>query len=133
MNFERCVEISRALVPSKWFNKSFHTTFILRKGKIQSIGINSEKTHPSVFKYNYKGKDGVDIRPFVGLHSELSAVIKYGEENCYDCTFVNVRLDKNGELNMSKPCIGCQHVLQQVGFKRVYFSTAASVFEEWIL
>ena len=132
MNFERFVEISRALVPSKWCNKSFHTTFILRKGKIQSIGVNSDKTHPSILKYNYKGSDGADIRPFVGLHSELSAVLKYGEEDCSSCTFINIRIDKNGELNMSKPCVGCQHLLEQVGFKRLYFSTPTGDFEEWV-
>lgn len=132
MRFDRFIEITKALAPlSRWDAKTFHTTFIVRKGKIQSIGVNSLKTHPSVLKYNYRGQDGVDIRPFVGLHSELSAVLKYGEEDCSACTFINLRIDKNGEINMSKPCFGCQHLLHQVGFKRLYFSTSVGTFEEW--
>lgn len=111
--------------------KTFHTTFIIKKNRLQKIGINNYKTHPENLKYKYFGKDGTDIRNLVGVHSELSAILKYGEEDCSDCTFVNIRIDKNGNLTMAKPCVGCQDLLNQVGYKKVYYSNEKGEFLEW--
>jgi deoxycytidylate deaminase len=129
--FERYVEITKALMADHFTAKTFHTTFIVRKNRLQKIGINNGKTHPENLKYNYYSKDGTDIRSFVGVHSELSAILKYGEENCNDCVFVNVRINKNGELTMSKPCAGCQDLLKQVGYKKVYYSNEKGNFVLW--
>lgn len=131
--FEKYIEITKALMADNFTAKTFHTTFILKKQRIQKIGINTDKTHPLNLRYQYMGKDGTDIRRFVGVHSELSAILKYGKEDCSDCVFVNVRIDRNGKTAISKPCVGCQDLLQQVGFKRLYFSNVNNKFEEWKL
>ena len=111
--------------------RTFHATFIVKKNKIQKIGINNKKTHPRNLKYRYYGRDGEDIRGDVGIHSELSAILKYGREDCSDCTFINVRIDKNGNPTMSCPCKGCEDVLKQVGYKKVYFTNIKGEFEQW--
>lgn len=111
--------------------KTFHTTFILKKNRIQKIGINIQKTHPANLRYKYYGKDGEDIRSMVGVHSELSAILKYGKEDCSDCVIVNVRIDKNGNATMAKPCKGCQDLLRQIKFKKLYYTNADGDFEEW--
>jgi len=129
--FEKYVEITKALMADNFTAKTFHTTFIVKKNKIQKIGINNDKTHPANLRYSYRGKDGTDIRRYVGVHSELSAILKYGKEDCSDCTFINVRIDKNGDTAISKPCEGCQDLFRQVGFKRVFFSNNNNKFEEW--
>lgn len=127
------IELSKALMPENFDQKTFHTTFILKKNKIQKIGINSYKTHPRNLRYAYRGRlDNADIRHYVSLHSELSAVLKYGKDDCSDCVFVNVRIDKNGLVNMSKPCSGCLDLLQKVGYKRIYYTTQLGTFEELI-
>lgn len=131
MNFNKYVEITRSLMPDVIDHRTFHTTFIVRKGRIQKIGINANKTHPANLRFNYKGRDGLDIRKFVGTHSELSAILKYGKDDCSDCTFVNIRIDKNGKVAMAKPCMGCQSIFNQVGFKKVLFSNEKGLFEEW--
>lgn len=129
---DKFIEISRALMPSNFSKKTFHTTFIVKKNKIIKIGINSYKTHPRNLLYNYRGKeDNVDIRRFVAVHSELSAILKYGKDDCSDCTFVNVRIDKNGVPCMSKPCIGCSDLLNTVGFKRLYYTNDNGIFVEY--
>lgn len=129
--FEKCIDLTKALMSENFTAKTFHTTFIIKKNRIQKIGINVNKTHPANLKYDYYGKDGTDIRQFVGLHSELSAILKYGKEDCSDCVFVNVRIDRNGNATTSKPCRGCQDLLCQVGYKRVYFTNKDGKFEEW--
>lgn len=129
--FAKYIEITKALMSDGFDTKTFHTTFIIRKSRIQKIGTNAKKTHPINLQYKYYGNDGTDIRATVGVHSELSAVLKYGKEDCSDCTFINVRIDKNGKTAISKPCLGCQSLLRQVGFKKVYYSTNLNSFEEW--
>ena len=129
--FERYVQISKALMAENFTAKTFHTTFILKKNRLQKIGINNGKTHPENLKYKYYGKDGVDIRSFVGVHSELSAILKYGKEDCSDCVFVNIRIDRNGNKTMSKPCKGCQDLLKQIGYKKVFYTNEIGEFVEW--
>lgn len=111
--------------------KTFHTTFILKKNRLQKIGINVDKTHPENLKYKYYGKCGIDIRNRVGIHSELSAIMKYGKEDCSDCIFINVRIDKNGNQTMAKPCRGCQDLLRQIGYKKVFYTNEKGEFIEW--
>ena len=112
--------------------RTFHTTFLLKKNRLQKIGINLNKTHPANLKYNYFTKDGNDIRSMVGVHSELSAILKYGKEDCSDCVFVNIRIDKKGKLAMAKPCKGCQDLLKQIGYKKLFFTNEEGEFQEWL-
>jgi len=128
---KRYIEISKALRPEQHCRRTFHTTFIVRKGKIQRIGINAFKTHPRNLLYDYVGAEGVDIRTMIGLHSELDAVIKMGKRDCSDCVFINVRINKHGQVSMAAPCQGCQSILRQVGFKQVFFTNNDGEFEEW--
>jgi len=129
--FGKYIEITKALMYDNFKAKTFHTTFIIRKRRIQKIGINADKTHPANLKYNYFGRDGLDIRSMVNVHSELSAILKYGKEDCSDCIFVNVRIDKNMRPTMAKPCKGCQDMLSKVGFKKVFYTNEHGEFEEW--
>jgi deoxycytidylate deaminase len=130
-NKNKYLEITRSLAPDIFPHRTFHTTFIIKKNKIQKIGINCNKTHPKNLKYDYVGREGVDIRGFVGVHSELSAILKYGKDDCSDCIFVNVRIDKNGSVSMAMPCRGCQSLFNQVGFKRVYYTDRNGEFKIW--
>jgi len=72
-----------------------HFSFILDKTRLISIGLNSLKTHPHNLKYNYINKNKEKISDIVGTHSELSAVIKLGEEDCSGLTLVNTRINRN--------------------------------------
>lgn len=130
-SFNKYIELSKALMPDYFEGKCFHTTFVIKKNKLQKIGINQQKTHPANLRYKYIGKDGTDIRTMVGLHSELSAILKYGKEDCSDCTFVNVRINKNGKPTMAMPCVGCQDIFKQVGYKKVYYTNEYGTFTEW--
>lgn len=130
--FDKYIEITKALMFDNFTAKTFHTTFILKKNRIQKIGINADKTHPANLKYDYCGKDGKDIRAMVGVHSELSAILKYGKDDCSDCVFINVRIDKNGNVTMAKPCRGCQDMLKQIKYKKLYYTNNTGKFEQWI-
>jgi deoxycytidylate deaminase len=64
------------------------------------------------------------------LHSEISALIKLGEQDCSRYTFVNVRIDNNNKISLAKPCQNCQRILDQVGYKRIIYSSGEKGFAE---
>jgi deoxycytidylate deaminase len=127
---ERCVEITKGLKPQKQNGRSFHTTFIFHKARILSIGYNDyKKLHPyhRLGKYVGYKTNPENYQPC--LHSEISAILKLGEEDLSKYSFVNVRIDGKNNLALSKPCPNCERVLRQVGFKRLFYSSENG-FEE---
>ena len=129
MKFQKFIEISKALQPTHHkydLNRTFHVTFALDKKKTVAIGINSIKTHPNIPKLNYRSEEGEDLRTIARMHSEFNCILKlqnkYGTDDFSDITFVNIRLDRMGNVRYAKPCNGCSHLLSQVGFKNLYYS-----------
>ena len=138
MKFQKFIEISKALQPIHHnydLNRTFHVTFALHKKKTVAIGINSIKTHPNIHKLDYRSEEGEDLRTIARMHSELNCILKlqnkYGVEDLSDIAFVNVRLDKMGNVRYAKPCNGCSHLLRQVGFKKLYYSLNNGEFQNF--
>ena len=131
MNFNKIVEVSYALINKHNADlRCRHFSFIMDRNKIISIGLNSSKTHPKNLKYNYVNKLNENISDIVGTHSELSAVIKLGEEDCSGLTLVNTRINRNDELDFSAPCSGCCDMIKQLNFENVYFSNNLGAFDK---
>ncbi len=122
MDFKRYVNLSYALVNQK-AHRCFHTSFIVRKGKILAIGINQIKTHPKIRAYGYHS--------LCGLHSELDAALKLGLTDCSNLTLVNIRIDGQNKVNMSKPCRFCQRLIRDLNFKQVFYSNEHGEFEKY--
>ena len=106
--------------------KQHHVAFILKGNTPIVIGVNKPKTHPKLRSKGY--------RPMAShIHAELDAVIKLGklldkpDFSCY--TMIVLRVGKRGEAMYSKPCPGCAHLLTNLGFKAIYYSTGLG-FEE---
>ena len=114
--------------------RTFHVTFAIYRGKLMSIGINNTKTHPIIKKLNYCSNDGEDLRNIARTHSELNCVLKLKNKfpSIYldDIIFVNIRLDRMGNVRYSKPCNGCTHLMEQVGYKKIYYSGYCGNFFE---
>lgn len=130
MNLNRVAEISYALAGKCTHNKRCkHFSFIFKNKRLISIGTNSPKTHPLNLKYNYLNKQRNNISDVVGTHSELSAVIKLGLDDCSGFTMVNTRINRNNKLDFSFPCNGCMEMIVQLGFHKVIYSTKDQKFE----
>jgi hypothetical protein len=124
--YERALEISIALKPKVQSGKSAHTTFVYHKSKMICVATNNyRKLHNAnrFGKYeNWKGFQS-EYRPCV--HSEISALIKMGEEDISDYTFLNIRIDNNGRANMAKACVNCARTLSMFeGPKKMFYSDA---------
>jgi deoxycytidylate deaminase len=136
MNFDRYVELTHALKDNchNFKCRCKHFSFIVKKNKILSIGINNpKKTHPRNIRYKYTGRFNNDISTYVGVHSELSAVLKYGLEDCTGHILINTRVNAAGEIANSKPCNGCQNLIYQLNFKKVYYTNDAGSFEQLVI
>ena len=130
MNMDKVIEISFALAGKYPYKKRCrHFSFIFERNRLVSIGINNPKTHPMNLKYNYIGKKENKINEVIGTHSELSAVIKIGFENCKGLTIVNTRINRNNQLDYSYPCNGCCDMIKRMGFKKLIYTTKQQNFE----
>ena len=123
LRMKRFVEIARALKPNNQTGQFFHVTFICKKRKTLAIGINNYHKLNIASRWGeyLPGKGARPEHYIAGLHSEISALIKNGNEDCSDLDFFNIRIGNNNQIGVSKPCKNCQRVLQQVGFKNLYY------------
>ena len=112
----RTIDIAKAMCPLNLEHRCSHMAFLIRCGKIVHIGINSCKSHPETLKYDYKDHQKV------GIHAELAVCMKSSKENLKDYTMIVLRVDRTGKLANSKPCGGCQSVIQQFDVGEVWYS-----------
>jgi deoxycytidylate deaminase len=133
VKYNNLKEISLALAskhPSD--QRCRHFSFILNKKKILAIGTNRQKTHPLNLKYKFVNRKNIPINDLVGIHSELSALIRLGTEDVSGLILVNTRVNRNNCIDLSRPCSGCQSFLKTLDFKRVFYSTKDGNFEQFL-
>lgn len=96
-----------------------HVTFIVRRGRIISIGTNSTKTHPQAAKLGYR---------LLQIHSELAALLNArGRCDLSRCDLINIRLSSISNnyigpvLRNSRPCSFCMPWCMDT-FRRIYYT-----------
>lgn len=122
INFNRLEDITKGLKGKEQTGRAFHATFIYKGPKLISIGLNNyNKSHKSK-KYGVY-ESNKNYRTYRAcIHSEVSAIIKAGVQDCSGLTFVNVRIDNNGKPAVSKPCNNCMKLItEQVGYKNLWY------------
>jgi deoxycytidylate deaminase len=87
-----------------------------RRGRVLSIGTNSyEKTHPR--QAFLARRVGMPERQY--LHAEISALVKCRGK---PYRIAVERRDKNGTLQLAKPCAICELAIKEAGIKFVQYS-----------
>lgn len=71
---------------------------------------------------------------FNSLHAEMSVIqqlkrLRLNEKERKKINVVVIRVNKCGELKMSKPCQNCQNIMKDFGIKKCYFSNDLGKFE----
>lgn len=107
-----------------------HFSFVFDGTHIVSVGTNSRKTHPANLAYGYLSRKSKPISGIVGTHSELKAALKAGPQNCRGLTLVNTRVNRNGRLDNSRPCRGCEDLIGKLGFLEVYYTDGNGEFRK---
>lgn len=133
MKFDKFKDLSFALYdPLKKSQRCQHFSFLVYKGKIITIGLNSSKTSPVNLR-NPKicARTGLDISGEKGTCSELHCLLQFKNQTSIPakkCVLVNVRINKNQEISLSRPCSSCQALLRFWGLKAVYYSVDEFTF-----
>ncbi len=122
IKFKRLEEITRSLKPVHQTGKSFHATFVYNKNKLICTAHNNyNKMHPYYKFGKYKATKNNNNKYIPGIHSEVAALLKMGSSNCTSLTFVNIRIDNNNNVAISKPCPNCQNLLDSIGYKNLWY------------
>lgn len=85
-------------------------------------------------KYNCL-KTSPKLRPFSRwpfLHSESNCILSHGLDNCEHTVLYVLRILRNGELAMARPCTSCNKLIKFVGVKKIYYTTFNG-YEELVL
>jgi deoxycytidylate deaminase len=112
---ERLIKLAKAICPSNYELRSSHVAFLLRRSKIVKIGWNKKKSSPKNLDFPYH--DGT-----VGIHAEMDVVVKQGMEDLSSYKMVVIRVDRNGNVSNSCPCVGCRGVIEQFNVGEVWYS-----------
>jgi tRNA(Arg) A34 adenosine deaminase TadA len=126
----------RANLASRLIEKSFeyiercsgktrHVSFLVRRNKILSVGWNSKiKSHPLSHKFKYWNGS---------VHSELHAITRFrgSVSDISTCDLWNVRIDRIGDIRLSKPCIKCMKLLIAFKVRNIYYTNNLGEFEQW--
>lgn len=122
----RSIELAMELFPSAYnpsTYRTYHFCFLYRKNQLLAIGVNKYKegrktlrvaqlTHVEHFrKYKY-------------AHAEVDAIGKLLGRQMIDSSIkcVVIRVNRFGQLKMSKPCKNCREVLLAFGINKVWWS-----------
>lgn len=116
----KLIDLARALKPRDFTGRCWHVTFAFNKSRLLAVGWNKPNhTHPRNLRLDYI-KNGRHLGTTIGLHSELACFLRLGREDCSSIDFYNVRIDRNGNPNMSFPCRGCLSLFHQIGARQVF-------------
>lgn len=111
----KAIQMAHSLCPINKENKNSHISFLIKSNIIEKIGVNKRRTHPEISKHPYH-------EGHVGIHAELDCILKVDKEDLRDYKMLVLRIDRNGKLNMSKPCPGCLSLINQFNVGEVWYS-----------
>lgn len=129
--FEKSLELARALYPSDFGERRcWHLSLVFERTKLVIAAENSVKSHPKNL-YNLKNFDIAKK----GCCSELILARRARKFDSLDwrrITFINIRINRNGELKNSAPCSSCQNLLfGYLGVKNCYHTDDDGNFVEF--
>lgn len=118
----RTIDLARALQPEKTTGRSFHVATIYDGPRLLSIGYNNYNHEHLRHKYGeYRPTRDSTAKYIAGRHAEIEAAnrLKTFRKNLTMCV---VRIDRNGEIALSKPCENCLTSTRKMNFKKILYS-----------
>lgn len=124
MNFNRFVDIAKALKLTEQTGRCFHCAFAVKQKKIVCIGVNRyNKTNK--ISASYKPTKTTNVKNFIsGIHAEIDLICKMKAiEDFSRFHLVSIRINNQNELDDACPCPNCAYHLGKVDFKHIWYST----------
>lgn len=129
--FERAAEIAA----DSSFDKYHMGCIAVLKNKIIAASPNKLKTHPLQAEYDKYREFNCrsDPKNMHSLHAEIACLnmIKDQNINYKDLELYIVRLRRDRDYGLARPCAACMNLIINKGIRRIYYSTNLSfAFEE---
>ena len=109
------------------FEKHHLGCIAVLKNKIVAASSNKLKTHPLQAEFDkYRNFNcESDLQNMHSLHAEIAclSMIKDRDFDYKDLELYIVRIRKNGEYGLARPCKSCMNLILSRGIKRIYYST----------
>jgi len=129
--FEKAAEIASY----SDFTKQHLGCVAVIKNKIVAAAHNKLKTHPIQKRYDEFRKFNCvsDTQNMHSLHAEIACInsLKDVNINYKDLELYIVRLRKDRDYGLARPCAACMKFIQSKGIRRIFYSTNTGfAFEE---
>ena len=132
--FQKSVELSYALYDEvENGHRCKHFSLVFYKDRVITIATNNKKTSPWNLRNPKINRQGIDISHLKGSCSELRATLQLKRKTNIPynkCVLINVRIDRNRQINIAKPCSGCFNLLKFTGYREIYYTNKIGNFEK---
>ena len=131
MNDDRYFKLAKNVSELSDFKRYQLGCVCIYKNKVLSVGFNSNKTHPIQAKYN---KERFTEDTPHKRHAEVHALSSLIDSDV-DFSKIDIyvfRCFKNGQLAMARPCKSCMKLIQDLGIKRIHYTTENGYATEYI-
>lgn len=120
--FEKAAEVAKG----SNFNKHHLGCVAVLKNKVIAASSNKLKTHPLQAEFDkYRNFEcESDLQNMHSLHAEIACLSMIKQNIDYkDLELYIVRIRKNGEYGLARPCNSCMNLIIKRGIKKIYYST----------
>jgi hypothetical protein len=124
--FKKAEEFAYSLLDLNAGKRSNHFCFLCYKNKFISVGQNKKKTHPTNLKNpKTSRKTGENFASEKHICAEFDAIkktINTTNISLKKCELFSIRIDRNKQINYSKPCESCLKLLDFFDIRDVYYT-----------
>jgi hypothetical protein len=102
---------------------SFHYAFAIKKSKVVAIGKNNISDGSKTALQIGRSLNITKWKEYPYIHAECDAIYQIKDKyQQTDIEIISVRINRNGEFRLAKPCPHCQKVMTILGYHNVWWS-----------
>ena len=116
-------ELARRVAEQQSAHSYRHGAVLVKGSTVRNVSANKNKFKGWGARFRHKDCGHATH------HAELGCILGVDRKQTTSATVYVVRVGKNGDFKMSKPCTMCQSVLKYVGIKKVYYTTSNDQYE----
>lgn len=108
------------------YTKARLGAIVVYKGKVLSVGWNSNKTSPVQKELNRLRSFDVEAsNAYNTLHAEVACLLKVKDLDIDwgKASIFVYRIKKDGNSGLAKPCPGCGAYIKSLGIRNIFYST----------
>lgn len=99
--------------------KMKHGAIVVRGGSLMGTGYNKHRNNPAFLAEDI-------VRENTTYHAEAVAIRSAGD-NCRGGVIYIARVNRQGEDRNSRPCVYCRILIEEVGIKKIVYTTEGEV------